>query len=81
MPQKVGKNVRKSENGNVGPFEIVVYGPRDEYAETQKLTRTLGDFIAKRHPAVYAALESGMGDIERESAQGSGQPIFNVRKL
>ena len=81
MARKSGRREPGKENGNVGPWEIVVYGPRDEYAETQKLTRTLGDFIAKRHPAVYAALESGMGDIERESAQGSGQPIFNVRRL
>ena len=80
MAHPVGKNVGKPSNVN-GPWEIVVYGPHGKYAEARKLTRALEEYIAKRHPAVYAGLGSGMGDIERESAQGSPQPIFNVRKL
>ena len=81
MARKSGRREPGKENGNVGPWEIVVYGPHGKYAETRKLARALEEYIAKRHPAVYAGLGSGMGDIERESAQGSGQPIFNVRKL
>ena len=84
MVRKAGGSEPRKENGKAaGPWEVLVIGPPGAFGDAKRLALEIEKLIYKRHPEVYANLETWLGDCERNFGQGQARPrpVYNAMKL